>query len=108
MQAAEVTPQGTGASGGVAVAARAHLGLARSPVAVEERHRSRVIVAWLGAGLRGGIHLVSVIFFRRKGSPNGTATCWRRSRGWSPRSVGPGSSEATSRWVLTSFVRAGG
>ena len=67
MHAAAVNPQGTGTSGGVAVAARTHLGLARSPVEVDARYRARVIVAWVGAGLRGGLHLVSVYLFPSEG-----------------------------------------
>ena len=46
-------------SAGVAVAVRSHFGLARSPgMPTIEIDLSRVIVRWLGAVCRGGIHLV--------------------------------------------------
>ena len=55
-------------SAGVAVAARSHFGLARSPgIPAIEVDRSRIIVRWLGTVCRGGIHLVSVYLYFGEG-----------------------------------------
>ena len=55
-------------SAGVAVSARSHFGLARSPgIHAIEVDRSRVIVRWIGAVCRGGIHLVSVYLYFGEG-----------------------------------------
>ena len=55
-------------SAGVAIAVRAHFGIARSPYTPPcDIDTSRIIVRWVGTLCRGGVHLISVYLFFGEG-----------------------------------------
>ena len=96
-------------SAGVAVSARSHFGLARSPgIHAIEVDRSRVIVRWLGAVCRGGIHLVSVYLYFGEGLSQRNIDLLQSIAGMSASCEGPGSLRATLTSPLKmSVVQAG-
>ena len=66
INAANNTDNG-GASAGVGILAKKHIGMKYDSIEIQKKYRSRIAYAWLGLGRKGGVHVMSVYLWTSEG-----------------------------------------
>ena len=62
-----ITTQEGGASAGVAIMTKRHIGMKSDHELVAKRHRPRLTCAWIGTGRKGGLHVLSAYLWTKEG-----------------------------------------